>query len=217
MTARATAARLARPADLERVSRAVAALDVVLVPESYFRLFGYQPNWSPGQRLATMDNGSGDEYQIVFQDDAAVVRVFDHESDLSPWTNPNGELAAGLLDGFPTRLRPIIDEPAFRSGVGPAVELTFCAWWVPQEGRWASGTTATDGGASELLEVVLDPRPSSYCKYATNYLEVDVDPQAVEAFYDLRPTTPFALRALNPDVDLSVAFAELRAMDYPIA
>jgi hypothetical protein len=40
----------------------------------------------PAEDLASMQNGSGDEYSIVFLDDgAAYARGFDHESPVSPW------------------------------------------------------------------------------------------------------------------------------------
>jgi hypothetical protein len=217
VTARETADRLVAPTDLERISRAVAALDVVLMPERFDRLFAYQPDWTDSRRLATMDNGSGDQYQIVFEDGATVVRVFDHESELSPWMNPNGELADGLLDGLPDSLRPAIEEPSFRVVDSPPIELTFCAWWTTGTSTWGAGTNASDGGASELMEVVLDATPVGYVRCTGDYLERKIASDEVAAFYELRPATAFSLRALNPSVDVKSALTELGEMGYPIA
>lgn len=39
---------------------------------------------SPGEQMASMRNGSGDAYSIVFSPAGAFIRGFDHESAMSP-------------------------------------------------------------------------------------------------------------------------------------
>jgi len=46
MTAHQVASMLPSPATLERTSRAIAALDTILIEDPFFRTFTYQRNWS---------------------------------------------------------------------------------------------------------------------------------------------------------------------------
>lgn len=215
MTPSAIAARLPAPLELERFSVAIAALDAVLCPDWEDRYFSYDPAWGDGERMASMDNGSGDTYQIVFSDQGVVVRGFDHESALSPWGADGGELAPGLLDGFPAALREVIDEPAFTTDGGPEIELTFCAWRLVGDDGWTVGSLEDDGGAEILLAVPLDGTAAGYAEYALEYFEEEIDAGLIATFLEHRPVDLATIQALNPDADHEV-LGELAAMGYPV-
>jgi len=217
MTAEDVARRLPDPATLERLSLSIAALDAVLSPEWDFRFFSYDREWSPGQRLASMRDGSGNDYRMLFSDDAAVVRAFDHESDLSPWGRDDGSLIPGLLDRYPDSLRFFIDEAAFRTPGAPGADLTFCAWRLAGPGPWLVGSIEDDGGAAELLDVVLDGTAHGYRRYAIDYFEVDPGVEVINAFLTLHPADPAVVTRLNPEADPVETLAELRSMGYPVA
>ena len=102
MTSAMIAARLPSPVELERLSISIAALDAVLSPEWQYRYFSFDPMWDGEQRLASMRNGCGDEYQIVFSEPGTAVRCFWHESPLSPWIRDDGSLAPGCPRRPPT-------------------------------------------------------------------------------------------------------------------
>lgn len=54
-----------------------------------------------------MCNGTGDEYSIVFSPAGAYVRVFDHESSMSPWRDRESPRPwPGLLEPVPEVFRP---------------------------------------------------------------------------------------------------------------
>lgn len=209
------AAALPNPDTLERICRAIAALDVVLIEEPLFRTYGYQPSWMPDGRLATMDNGSGDQYQIVFVGADAVVRGFDHESDLSPWGLPQGQLPDGMLDGYPDHLLALVDEPSFRTEGGPRTDMTFCAWWTSAVAQWSTGGLGNDGGGGWLLDLLLDGSPRGYCGYAADYLELDVAPEAVAPFYEIRSASGDMISSLRPSANAATTRQELAAMGYP--
>ena len=41
-------------------------LDVILSPEREYRYHSYDAHWASAEEMASMSNGSGDEYSIVF-------------------------------------------------------------------------------------------------------------------------------------------------------
>ena len=59
-------------------------LDAILSPEWEYRYYSFNASWGPAQELASMRNGTGDDYAIVFSPAGAWIRVFDHESQSEP-------------------------------------------------------------------------------------------------------------------------------------
>jgi hypothetical protein len=62
--------------------------------------------------VASMRNGSGDEYFILFDEHAATIKGFDHETSMSPWNSDPPVIWPGMYDrvpadfsSFPTRRR----------------------------------------------------------------------------------------------------------------
>ena len=50
---------------VREISQAIALLDAILSPDWSSRYFSFDAEWAPGEALASMRNGSGDEYSIV--------------------------------------------------------------------------------------------------------------------------------------------------------
>ncbi|GAA1654996.1 hypothetical protein [Actinoplanes couchii] len=53
--------------------RALAVLEVILSPKQEARYYAFTSSWSDGEELASMDNGCGDAWSILFS--AAGVRT----------------------------------------------------------------------------------------------------------------------------------------------
>lgn len=217
------AARLPVPDDLERIWRAMAALDAILGVNPRTRTFSYDPSWSSDVRLGTMDDGSGNTAAVLFSPSWTVARGFDHESDLSPWARDDGSIAEGLLDGFPEHLLHVIDHPDFRLEGGPRTDLTFCAWWVSGASSWSTGeplgpeysVLAAELSAAYLFDVPLGGGPEAYVTYADEYWQVNVDPGVVSRFYETVPADAETVRPMAPDQDVARVVAELQAQGYP--
>ena len=231
-TPRQLAQRLPDPRDVHRIALAIAALDVVLCSDWEERCFLFDPTWDDGEEYASMRNGAGDSYHIVFSDAGVVIRGFAHESDLSPWARDGGDVAPGVLDDFPPPLRYVIDEPAFNAsdedpdaaleelgrGEGwtdPPIELTCCFWCVAPDDVWCAGPVTDDGGAAELLAVVLHGGPDGYRDFARDYYEVELGAE-VDAVYRHEPMTAAMIEAINPAADASDVLTELAEIGYPV-
>lgn len=59
---------LPSPPELERICKGIAALDAMLWEEWQDRYYSFDHAWntSAGQRMASMRNGEGDEWFMVF-------------------------------------------------------------------------------------------------------------------------------------------------------
>ncbi|MFC4149527.1 hypothetical protein ACFO0M_25045 [Micromonospora mangrovi] len=223
MTAYDIAARLPTIDRLRQRGKALAVLDRIIDRgEPYY---GYTSRWG-GNEAALMSNGSGDEWAAVFTADGAFIRVFDHESAMSPYGDPDHELWPGLLDGLPPALRPWVEEPAFCDETDQFL-ATAVLWRLADDDRWhvgdgidfppprgPSGADAPDG--SDLLDILLDDIVDRYVAFAEDYYEMAVDRATVAHVVAHRPLTDAVVRTLNPRLTVAELRDDLALIGYPV-
>ena len=110
MTARDIAAVLPGIDFLKDLCRSMAMAEAILNPDGEC-FYSYSAEWSETEQVASMRNGSGDEFDIVFAPVGAYIRGFDHESPLSPyWREDVPQPWPGVLDSVPEAFRRYVDE-----------------------------------------------------------------------------------------------------------
>lgn len=185
-------------------------------PEWAFRYYSFDSRWAPGEEMASMRNGSGDGYSIVFSPAGVFVRGFAHESPMSPARN--GLLWPGLVDSVPEVFSAQVHEPAFTfKGV---LEATVCLWRQPGDDRWQVGDIDLPGhgdsdGADRLFKVLIDSTPMGYQHFADDYYETSVDVEAVGEVLALRPLTDDLVHRLNPRATTNDLAEDLAEIGYP--
>lgn len=220
MSVAALAARLPDPATLERWCVALAVLDVVMYDQADMRCYQYDSHWSDTERHASMSDGGGDEYSIIFSPAGTYIRGFDHESALSPWTNDPPSVFPGLTDNVPAALRQHVDEPAFTVSDVPSISV--CLRREQHAMAWSFGIATSDmepdadGGATALFST-LDGNPATYAEFANDYYEVEVPTDAVAHVMHGHPLNEAVIRALNPEADVDTVLAETREIGFPTA
>ncbi|MFI6874982.1 hypothetical protein ACIBL6_16260 [Streptomyces sp. NPDC050400] len=202
--------------DLRDHCRGLATLDAVLCPEWEYRFFSFDAHWAEGEQLASMRDGMGSEFSIVFSAAGAYVRGFDHRSLMSPWARPDVPAVwPGVVDEVPDVFRAYVCEPAFceKDGV-PTV--TCCVWREAGDTAWRAGAVGFpeggDGdpdGADVLFELLVDRSPQAYAAWASDYFETSVDAEAVRAVLTGRPLRRQLVAALNPDAELADLAADI--------
>ncbi|MDR6974485.1 hypothetical protein J2X68_001163 [Streptomyces sp. 3330] len=213
------ARRLPSIADLRDLCRLLAMLDAILSPDGEARYYSMNAHWADGEEMASMSDGSGNEYSIVFSAAGACIRGFDHESPMSPYGN-DGEPWPGVIDEVPAPFKPFVEEPAFTDEDGVSV-VTACLWRGVTDDRWHHGTIdfpdrAVDpDGGSGLFELLVDRSPEAFQRFAEDYYEVPVDLEAVRHVYALRPLSPELVSLLNPEVSLAGLAQDISEVGYP--
>ncbi|MGW8885189.1 hypothetical protein [Streptomyces sp. NPDC055749] len=207
---------------LSDLCRAMAMLDAILCPEWSDRWHSYDARWSvsgePPLEMASMRNGSGDEYSIVFSPAGAYARGFDHESPMSPYVDD--ALWPGVLDDVPPVFRRFVEEPAFGDESG-VPRVTACLWRETADSAWRTGDIdfPEDGdgadGADYVFQLLVAGTPDAYLEWAEDYYEVTLDPAAVRHVYGLRPLTAEVVTALNPEADLDGLAEDIKEIGYP--
>ena len=217
MTVHDVAAALPDIESLRDRSRALAMLDAILAPGSDSSYYAFDAHWDAGVELASMDNGSGDSYSIVFSKAGAFVRGFAHESPMSPAVNDD-QTWPGLVDAVPAVFAGYLREPAF--SFGDVFEATVCLWRQADDDRWHAGDITFPGrtdpdGARWLFRMVAEAAPAAYLRFAQDYYGCEVDAGAVAEVYALRPLTDDIVRRLNPEASLSDLAADITRIGYP--
>ncbi|HET9990888.1 MAG TPA: GFA family protein [Kofleriaceae bacterium] len=185
--------RLPPPARLEQICKGLAVLDAILSPEWDSRYYSFNAKWSADARMASMRNGSGDDYFMVFTGGLAFVKGFAHEY---PRADP-----AAIFYGLPPAFAPQRTEPAFS-----VADLTYGGWFA--EGAWTirgddHGQLAIPSGQVEL-----------YCAFAADYYEREVPRGAVAAILTGAPLDAALLAKIDPDRTLADLAEDLAQIGY---
>ncbi|GAA3961769.1 hypothetical protein GCM10023085_50250 [Actinomadura viridis] len=217
MNAAELAERLPSIATVRALSRSFAVLDAILSPDGYAK-YTFHSGWADGVELASMDNGSGDEYSIVFTAAGAFIRGFDHESPMSPYANEDYTLWPGLVESVPDEFAGVLTEPAF-CHVGmtePFLAATVCLWRLNEDPVWRTGDIEfDDDGAGWMFDLLVEGSPEAYCDYVKDYFEVQLAVADVTAVFEHRPLDEELVRRVNPSTDLGALAGTLDIIGYP--
>ncbi|MFD9407088.1 hypothetical protein ACFWBN_08710 [Streptomyces sp. NPDC059989] len=219
MTVYDVARQLPAIAELRNLCRSLAMLDAILSPDWESRYYSFNAGWAAGEEMASMRNGSGDEYSIVFSAAGGYVRGFSHESAMSPYGN-DGEPWPGVIDEVPEAFRPFVEEPAFTDEDGVPV-VTACLWRSETDAQWRHGTIdfpegrADPDGTTGLFQLLVARSPEAFQRFAEDYYEVNVDLEAVSHVYALRPLDQELVSSLNAEVALADLAQDISEIGYP--
>ncbi|MEU7124609.1 hypothetical protein [Streptomyces zaomyceticus] len=203
-------------------SKAMAMLDAVLSPEWEFRYYSYDRQWAPSEELASMKDGSGNDYVIVFSEPGVYAQATSHESPISAYRVSPPAPWPGLFDSLPQTLRPFAQEAAFLDPNG-VQRATVCLWREVTDSEWKCGNVQVPNedeedadGAEWLFGLLLEGSAEAYLEFAEDYYEMAPALDAVQHIYDLKPLTQEVVSALNPAVRLEDLSDDITQIGYPV-
>lgn len=192
-------------------------LDAILSPQWEYRYFSFNRQWDPSaqERMASMRDGSGNEYFLLFSPVGAIMKGFDHESVMSPWNRADRKVWPGVLDAVPPEFSGFLTEPAFNLN-----DTTFCIWRTQSDSHWKHGPISfpevEDPDGSEGLLWALDGKAIPYAQFAKDYFEIDVSPASVESAFRHEATIAELIASLNPKKSLDEASNEAEEIGYRV-
>ncbi len=199
---------------LKGLCQSLAMLDAILSPDWQYRYFSFNSKWSAGKMMASMRNGCGDDYFILFNSSGAIIKGFAHESPMSPYAQPVSTVWRGVLDSVPDEFRDFLTEPAF------SIEATtFCIWRRYADSSWQVGDIdypeGDDPDSSAELLWLLDGNPATYQEFAADYFEKDIPLSAVQHIYEHKPLTESIVAQLNAEVSKVELQEDIDEIGYP--
>ena len=103
-------------------------LDAILMPDWEYRYFSFNNFWDTNESMASMRDGEGNGYFIVFGENGVVGKGFQKENSL------DFEERKRLLKHVPKVFNSFINEPAFMVD-----SLTYIFWRKTDELVYSSG------------------------------------------------------------------------------
>ncbi len=164
--------------------------------------------------IASMRNGSGDHFFVLFNASGAIIKGFAHESPMSPYQVQPPCIWPGVLDDVPAEFADFLAEPAFS-----LEETSFCCWRLYSQSSWHRGdiefaNSENPDGSRDLL-LMFEGNPRTYRDWATDYHEQPVDFKAVSLIYKYRPLSDDIMHTLNGDSSLSGLIKNAEEIGYP--
>ena len=190
--------------ELRATAQSLAMLDAILSPEWQYRYFSFNSKWAPGMEMASMRNGCGDDWFLLFDPVGAAIKGYAHE------------LAGDF--SFPQRLRAdvpsdfssFLDEPAFSME-----SATFCYWRKVDDMEWNKvRSLMPDDGSTELLHQLI-AGPIGYKSWAESYFEVSIDPKSIRSVFEHVRLSDDLILKLNPGADVALIFNDAIEIGYP--
>lgn len=203
---------LPSPDVLLRHAKGLAMLDAILCPEWEYRYFSFNRRWSPGEQMASMRDGSGSHYVVLFVDGGGVLKTYDRHVAAS--FDVEGFVAA-LTEVLPPPYRDFPSEPAFVLN-----EVTQVTWFDASSGRWSTALPSDDGPedpGEEMLALLASGDAAAYRAWAEEYFETAMPLEAVEAVLRLEPLTGARVARLNDAVTLEDLEEDLGEIGFPVA
>ena len=204
------AARLPELAALRRRTQALAMLDAILSPEWEYRYFSHDASWGAGLEMASMRNGAGDDWFLLFGAFGAAVKGLAHETALAR----DGEFAARIRRELPPAFEEFLSEPAF-----DMARATFCYWRAAGAPAWervAPAQEPPDDGSDAMLALLVNPA-LAYVEFATAYYEREMPLYPVTRIFAHAPLSPGLVASLDPELDFEQAAAFAAEIGYPLA
>jgi hypothetical protein len=201
-------------AELIRRTKALAALDLILSSDWQYRYYSFNSVWSSAEQMASMRNGSGDEWWLIFHTDGwAALKGIAPDSVAS--SSAGSSLSTAIRAAVPSALADFANDRALRWD-----DTGFAYFLLPSSQRWHrvnddTPFSALDAGESELLRH-LSGTPADYVAFAENYYEKPVPIAVVTDVFQLAPITSQIVSALNADLKLEDIAEELHnEIGYP--
>jgi hypothetical protein len=199
----------------------LATLDATIGDDPQFCCYSFDTAWGPDEEAALMQNGSGDDFSVLFTPAGVLIRGFGHESEMSPYGTDDEQVWPGVIDEVPAALSPLLNEPAFCDEGIDAPRVTACLWRETGDTAWRTGSAIAFPPGSEdpdgsgfLFHLLADRSPETVQAHFEDYYERPVPLDAVRHVLAGLPLTPVITAALNPTA-LSDSVLLLRITAHP--
>jgi hypothetical protein len=167
--------------------------------------------------MASMKDGEGNHYFIIFFNEGAAIKGFDIDAPINEYTDK--EFWKNKINQMPSQYEQFLREPAFVID-----EATFFIWRLNDDYEWHTLNLGTeikgklagvhDFDGSQNLITILGGLPETYKRWADAYYESDFALDIIEKIYRHEPLTKEMVEILNSDIDYEVLIEDIEETGY---
>lgn len=159
---------LPEPKQILFISQRLAFLDAIISPEWEYRYYSFNHSWDLNQQMASMRDGSGNEYFILFENNNCGIKVYNKQQ--------NEECQKFITEQRETDnhfIRNFLNEPAFSIPYS-----TFLSFWESGQKRWKS----YGNEKNMLLHIFSDPQ-KKYFDFSKEYYEKEIPMKLINKIF----------------------------------
>ncbi len=166
--------------------KSIALLEAIISPEWEDRYYSYNSKWDEGEEMASMRDGSGDEWFLWIKNSFAALKVMSHEYKMLTEID-------SIKDQFPNEYSSFIAEPAF--SINESTSL-----WYLNGIEWVK----FDSNEEETNKLIkpFSWSPSEYQEWAEEYYENEFSLKAIENIMSGN-LTENDIQLLNKDLSIN--------------
>ncbi len=188
---------------LKKISQSLAVLDAIMVESWDLRYFSFNDKWDIGESMASMRDGSGDEYFILFNQFGAVGKALSKDCNV----NPAKKDLDIILKKLPSAFKSFTIEPAFS-----VQESSIIFWCLYKDSTWFSKPISENLPLLGFLSS--DHHIDNYLKFAEEYYEKKLNRSLVEKVFLHHNLDDRIIRSLNPNMSLKKLTDDLNEIGY---
>lgn len=176
-----------------KASQSLALVDAIIMPEWENRYFSFNYFWNveENEKMASMRNGEGSEYFILFSKYGVVGKILCN----------NMKNKDSIIGKVPEVFSSFKYEPAFK-----IEERSLLFWRQFLDQEWASSPSQDD---SLLLLNFIAKGLDYYSNWARKYYDIDIDIEVLEDVFINHNVNNENLYRLNPNISKEIFLADL--------
>lgn len=191
-------------------------IDIIMNPDDYsLRVYHYNRDFFEKNCFFSIDDFSGDHYNIVFSLENTFIKGFNHESELSPY---NKELLKTLgkhnyYENSSKSILKILEDPSMEKDI-----VTFFIWKNKEDQIWNYNkiniSEDLEDGTEDFIYYTSDIY--AYKEWFQEYYEKEIDIEILKKIYDGEKITKSMINNINYNISKSKEesiFLELKDLE----
>ena len=184
---------LPEPEQFIKICRALALADAILMPDWEYRYFSFNSNWDGEEKemMASMKNGEGGEYFILFSDKGIVGKLYDVHK---------GSFFDELQSSLPLEFSDFLQEPAF-----DIENSTSFIWRKSTDKNWQCTPKIQETGFLRFIT----GGEREYVNWAEDYYEVRIDRDLFAKLFSNLLINEELVKKANPENSIELMSKDL--------
>ena len=150
--------------EIKKKLKSISLIEAIVSPDWEDRYYSYNSKWGTNIEMASMRNGSGDEWFLWINNDYVAFKLLDHESGLLDDID-------SIKNKFPPEFLQFVEEPAF------SINQSTSLWYL-RNSNW-NKFDKNELIAKEYADV-FNWTPENYKNWADEYYDIDINIVAIE-------------------------------------
>ncbi len=189
-------------AEMIKISQSLAILDAILMPEWEYRYFSYNKSWNNKQYMASMRDGEGSHYYILFDENnkqpSCLGKIYDRDQSIDDKVYS----MVNKLEIFKT----FLEEVAFEND-----KASFYFHFDQKSNQWR----AIPKEKNIPFLGIMKNKQKEYIQWAEEYYETKIDAKVVTEIFEFKRLDERMISNLNPNIDLNDLLKDINEIGYP--